>query len=133
VWDLKSPPERVLRNEQRLGARVIGRAAEQLVARFDSERIALAVTSSLSGPGLAALREKLFRGQDRTAELLTALRLPNIPSREKFLIEARALFVPSASIDEIVDRARERVLASVSMRLTATLHASAACRIHRPP
>jgi stearoyl-CoA desaturase (delta-9 desaturase) len=133
VWDLKLPPERVLRNEQRLGARVIGRAAEQLVARFDSERIALAVTSSLSGPGLAALREKLFRGQDRTAELLTALRLPNIPSREKFLIEARALFVPSASIDEIVDRARERVLASVSMRLTATLHASAACRIHRPP
>jgi stearoyl-CoA desaturase (delta-9 desaturase) len=126
VWDLKLPPERVLRNEQRLGARVIGRAAEQLVARFDSERIALAVTSSLPGAGLAALRERLFRGQDRAAEVLAALRLPNIPSREEFLVEARALFVRSPSIDEIVDRARERVLASVSMRLTATLHASAA-------
>ena len=121
MWDLKSPPERVLRNEQRLGARVIGRAAEQLVARFNSERIALAVTSSLPGPGLAALREKLFRGQDRAAEVLTALRLPNIPSREEFLIEAKALFVRCASIDEIVDRARERVLACVGSRLTGTV------------
>src|SRR6185295_6210610 len=59
VWDLKSPPERVLRNEQRLGARVIGRAAEQLVARFDSELIALAISSSLQGPRLVALRERL--------------------------------------------------------------------------
>src|SRR6201981_1246375 len=30
VWDLKTPPEAVLRNEQPLGARVIGRAAAQL-------------------------------------------------------------------------------------------------------
>ena len=30
VWDLKMPPEQVLRNEQRLGSRVIRRTAEQL-------------------------------------------------------------------------------------------------------
>jgi stearoyl-CoA desaturase (Delta-9 desaturase) len=35
VWDLKTPPESVLRNEQRLGARVVNRAAEQLAASFD--------------------------------------------------------------------------------------------------
>jgi stearoyl-CoA desaturase (delta-9 desaturase) len=121
VWDLKSPPERVLRNEQRLGARVVGRAAEQLVTRFNSERIALAVTSSLPRPALAALREKLFRRQDRAAEVLTALQLPNIPTREEFLLEARVLFVRCASIDEIVDRARERVLAGVGARLTRTV------------
>jgi stearoyl-CoA desaturase (Delta-9 desaturase) len=74
VWDLKTPPERVLRNEQRLGARVVSRAAEQLVARFNCERIALAITSSLQGPGLTALRETLFRAQDRAAEVLTACR-----------------------------------------------------------
>ena len=121
VWGLKSPPEQLLRNEHRLGARVIGRAAEQLVARFNPERIALAVTSSLPESGLVALREKLFRGQDGVAEVLTALRLPNVPSREEFLLEARALFVRSPSIDEIVDRARERVLASVGTRLTAAV------------
>jgi len=34
VWDLKTPPATVLRNEQRLGSRAINRAAEQLAARF---------------------------------------------------------------------------------------------------
>jgi stearoyl-CoA desaturase (Delta-9 desaturase) len=34
VWDLKTPPERVLLNEQRLGARVIARAADQSEAKF---------------------------------------------------------------------------------------------------
>jgi stearoyl-CoA desaturase (delta-9 desaturase) len=33
VWDLKAPPEQVLRNEQRLGSRVIRRAAEKLGKR----------------------------------------------------------------------------------------------------
>ena len=36
VWDLKSPPAEVLRNEHRLGARVIDRAAAQLLARYDA-------------------------------------------------------------------------------------------------
>ena len=125
VWDLKSPPERVLRNEQRLGARVIGRAAEELVARFNSERIALAVTASLPGPSLAALRAKLLSGQGRAAEVLTALRLPDIPSREEFLLEAKSLFVRCASIDEIVDRAWELVLACVGARLTGAMEATA--------
>jgi len=34
VWDLKTPPVEVLRNEQRLGSRVVNRAAEQLAARL---------------------------------------------------------------------------------------------------
>ena len=37
VWDLKTPPETVLRNEQRLGARVINRAAVELAANFEAE------------------------------------------------------------------------------------------------
>ena len=55
IWDLKTPPEHVLRNEQRLGARIVNRAAEQLAAHFNSERIALAITTALHGPALSAL------------------------------------------------------------------------------
>ena len=47
VWDLKTPPEQVLRNEQRLGSRVINRAAAQLAAHFNSERIAHAIAAAL--------------------------------------------------------------------------------------
>jgi stearoyl-CoA desaturase (delta-9 desaturase) len=123
VWDLKTPPERVLRNEQRLGTRVVERAAEQLAARFNSERIALAITSTLQGPELSELRDSLLRAHRRTAEVLTAFHLGNIPSREEFLAEAKVMFARSPSLDEIVDRAHKLLLASVGMRLTNALDA----------
>jgi len=121
VWDLKSPPELVLRNEQRLGARVISRAAEQLAAHFNSERIALAIASALHAAELSALRESLVRAQHHTAELMTGLHLPHMPSREEFLAEARAMFARTPSLDEIVDRAYELLLASVGMRLAVPI------------
>jgi stearoyl-CoA desaturase (Delta-9 desaturase) len=47
--------------------------------------------------------------------------LPNIPSREELLVEAKAMFVRCPSIEEIVDRAQERLLLSVGTRLMATV------------
>jgi stearoyl-CoA desaturase (delta-9 desaturase) len=121
VWDLKTPPERVLRNEQRLGARVIRRAAEELAAHFSSERIALAIRSALQGPELSALQDSLFRAHHCTIEILTALHLPHLPTREQFLAEAKSMFARSPSLDEIVDYAYELLVASVGTRLTAPL------------
>jgi stearoyl-CoA desaturase (delta-9 desaturase) len=121
VWDLRTPPEPVLRNEQRLGVAVINRAAEQLAAHFNSERIALAIASALQGAELSALRETLGRAHQRTTEVLKALPLPHMPSREEFLREARAMFARTKSLDEIVDRAYELLLASVGTRLAAPI------------
>jgi len=117
VWDLKMPPEQVLRNEQRLGARLIDRAARQLAASFDSSRIALAVTAALHGPELSALQETLSRARHRTAEMLMAVPLPHMPTREELLTEARAIFVKTRSLDDIVDRAYELLLTSVGAHL----------------
>jgi stearoyl-CoA desaturase (Delta-9 desaturase) len=121
VWDLKTPPEQVLRNEQRLGSKVVHRAAEQLAARFSSERIALAITSALGGPELATLHEKLMRAQHRTAEVLTTLHLPQMPTREELVAQARAIFARTRSLDEIVDRAHDLLVISVRARLAASL------------
>jgi len=41
VWNLKTPPEAVLRNEQRLGTKIIERAAAELAGSFHIERIAV--------------------------------------------------------------------------------------------
>jgi stearoyl-CoA desaturase (delta-9 desaturase) len=112
VWDLKAPPEQVLRNEQRLGSRVIGRAAEQLAGRFNPEPIALAVRSSVQASELAALRDKLSRLQHR-ADALWNLHLPKMPTRDQFLVEAKAMFAKTRSLDDIVDRAHELVLEAV--------------------
>jgi stearoyl-CoA desaturase (delta-9 desaturase) len=81
VWDLKTPPPQVLRNQQRLGARVIDRAAAQLAASFNSERIAAAISAALERPQLSALQEKLAATQQRAAEVLASVHLPHLPTR----------------------------------------------------
>ncbi len=88
VRDLKTPPIRVLRNDQRLGSWVIARAAEELAARFNAERIALAIRSALDGPELSALWEALARAQEHASGVLNAAQLPHLPSREELLVEA---------------------------------------------
>jgi stearoyl-CoA desaturase (delta-9 desaturase) len=117
VWDLKTPPERVLRNEQRLGARVINRAAEQLAAHFNSERVALSISAALRGPELLALQDLLRRAQIRATDLLMAMHVPHLPSREEMLNEARTMFARTRSLEEIVDRAYELFIAGVGSRL----------------
>ena len=119
VWDLKQPPLQVLRNEQRLGSRVISRAAEQLAAHFNSERIALAIVAALHATQLSTLQEALVRAGHRTAEVLDQLGLPHIPSRDEFVTEAKAMFARTPSLDDIVDRAYELLLASVGTRLAS--------------
>jgi stearoyl-CoA desaturase (delta-9 desaturase) len=125
VWDLKTPPEKVLRNEQRLGSRVIDRAAEQLAAHFNPERIALAVASALHGPELSALQVRLTRARDRTTEVLRSLHLPHVPSREEVLAEARAMFAKTRSLEDIADRAHDLLLASVGARIAPSMGQSA--------
>jgi stearoyl-CoA desaturase (delta-9 desaturase) len=124
VWDLKTPPEPVLRNEQRLGAKVINRAAEELAARFNSERIAAAIAAALHTPELSALQDTLTRARHRTSDMLKTLHVPHIPSREELVHEAKAMFARTRSLDEIVDRAYELLIASVGARLTAPLGSS---------
>ena len=128
VWDLKTPPEHVLRNEQRLGARIVNRAAEQLAAHFNSERIAQAITAALHGPALSSLQESLARASERTGEVLSNLHLPQMPSRDEVLAQARAMFARTISMDEIVDRAYDLVLASVGTRLAPVTVPAAASR-----
>ena len=125
VWDLKTPPEQVLRNEQRLGSRVINRAAEQLATRFNSERIALAITSALHSSELSALRETLGQARSHTADVLATLHLNRMPTRDELLAQAQAMFARTRSLDEIVDRAHRLLLGSVGAQLLASLQ-------HRP-
>jgi len=112
IWDLKAPPVEVLRNEHQLGSRVIGRAAAQLAGRFNPERIAHAIGSSGRASELFALRDALGRLR-HGADLLWHLRLPNLPTRDQVLVEARNMFAKTASLDDIVDRAYELLLESV--------------------
>jgi stearoyl-CoA desaturase (delta-9 desaturase) len=116
VWDLKTPPAVVLRNEQRLSARVIQRAAEQLAARFSYERIAAALTTALHEAELPAVREALIRVRAGTP---LAWNLPQLPHRDEILAEAKRMFARTPSLDDIVNHAYEIVLGAVGAQLGA--------------
>jgi stearoyl-CoA desaturase (delta-9 desaturase) len=119
VWHLKAPPDEVVRNEQRLGARVINRAASQLAARFNSDWIALAITSALERSQFAALQTALAATQTRAVEVLGNLHLPHLPTRNEIRAQATTMFARTPSIDEIVDRAHGLVLDAIGARLRA--------------
>ena len=119
VWDLKMPPREVVRNEQRLGARVINRAAAQLAASFNSDWIAGAIAAALERPQLAALQERLAATRERATEVLATVHLPHLPTREEILAKATATLAKTPSLDDIVDRAYGLVLDAVGARLRA--------------
>ncbi len=117
IWDLKMPPTAVLRNEQRLGSRVIERAARQLAASFNSDRIASALASALEAASLSALQQKLSTAQHQAAEILSSAHLPHLPTRAEILDKACMMFARTPSVDDIVDRAYGLLLDAVSARL----------------
>lgn len=126
VWDLKMPPEQVLRNEHRLGARVLKRTAEQLAGRFNPESIALAIRSSVHDTGLS-VREAIHLLQQRAD-----LHLHSMPTRDQLLAEAQRMFAKTMSLDEIVDRAHELLVESVSVLLAVPAPAAEAIPIAQP-
>jgi stearoyl-CoA desaturase (Delta-9 desaturase) len=121
VWNLKLPPREVVRNEQRLGSRVINRAAAQLAASFNSDWIAGAVAGALGGAQLVALQERLALARERASEVLAGLHVPHLPTREEIFARASASLARTPSLDEIVDRAHGLVLAAVGARLCAAV------------
>jgi stearoyl-CoA desaturase (Delta-9 desaturase) len=121
VWDMKAPPAAVLRNEQRLGARVIDRAASDLVASFNMDAIASSVHQALAhSPSFSDLQASLANAQHRAAEVLSGMHLPTFPTREELSRRAHDMFVRTRSLDDIVERAHRMMLDVVGARLQAT-------------
>jgi stearoyl-CoA desaturase (Delta-9 desaturase) len=121
VWDLKTPPAVVLRNEHRLGSRVVNRAAAQLAESFQPDRIAAAIGAALDVASLSALRERLSETQHRAAVVLANLHLPHLPTRAEMFSRATAMFTRSPSIDDIVDQAHTLLLDAIVARLCPAL------------
>jgi stearoyl-CoA desaturase (delta-9 desaturase) len=119
VWNLKLPPIQVLRNEQRLGSRVIEKAASELAAQFNTERIAAAVAAAVEASSLAVLQERLLSAQHKAADVLAGLHLPHLPTHREIQTRALAMFAKTPSLDDIVNRAYAVVLEAVGARLCA--------------
>jgi stearoyl-CoA desaturase (Delta-9 desaturase) len=118
VWDLKTPPAAVLRNEQRLGAKVIEKAARDLAVTFNADAIT-ARLAALTAPELADLRERLAAAQSRASDVLASVHLPHLPTRDEIRARATAMFARTRSLEDIVERAHLMLVETVGRRLAA--------------
>jgi stearoyl-CoA desaturase (delta-9 desaturase) len=114
VSDLRVPPAEVVRAEQRLGRAVIEKAAGQLAARFEAERIVADVRAALAerwailtgGHSVETARLELV-------QFLHSVHLPTMPTVAEFKAQAAAMFVDTPAINDIVERARQRLIESI--------------------
>jgi len=132
VWDMHEPPKAVVRNEQRLGTKVIEKAAAQLAASFDAEKIAARLRDAMGhAPTREELEEKLAAARAELEGKLVAARksaeeklagmslpsLPHLPTVDELRGRATKMFARSPSMDDIVARAREMLFESVFQQL----------------
>jgi len=118
IWNMRSPPRAVVRNEQRLGNRVIERAARQLASSFDPERIAAALHHAFEGtPSFADLQDKLAAARNQAAGALANIPLPALPTIEEIRARAASIFAHTPSLDEIAERANRMIIEAVYARM----------------
>ena len=118
VWDLRSPPEAVVRGEHRLGRGVVEKVARQLAATFPVERISAQVREALAHtPSLAELQERARTARSQAEAMLAEMHLPALPSTEEVRRRAERMFAETPSVDAIAERARQVLVEAVCFRL----------------
>jgi stearoyl-CoA desaturase (Delta-9 desaturase) len=115
VWDLKTPPPAVLRNEHRLGSKVVERAAADLAATFNIEAMLASSVFLTDCVGREELRGSPS-DTEAVAENPTGLHRLRLPTREEVGERARTMFVKTCSIDAIAARAHGMIIDAVAQR-----------------
>jgi stearoyl-CoA desaturase (delta-9 desaturase) len=118
VWDLQTPPEAVVRGEQRLGRKVIEKVARQLAVGWPMEGIATRTHEALAEtPVWSELQSRLVAARGQAEAFLAELHLPHVPSLEEIRGYAEARLARTASLDDIARRTRQILLESILARL----------------
>jgi stearoyl-CoA desaturase (Delta-9 desaturase) len=118
VWDLQSPPESVVKGQQRLGRKVIDKVARQLAVGFPIERIAAQTHLALAQtPTWAELQARVEVARSQAEAFLAELHLPHVPSVEEIRSYAEERLARTPSLDEIASRTRQILLEAIASRL----------------
>ena len=131
MWDLQTPPTRVVRSEQKLRRAVVERAAGQLAGSFQVDKIAADLRAMMAEKRasldasvhdlhdeIAALLEKVQHQLDEKAEtvredlsqLIRSIDLPAMPSLADVRDRAADMFVRTPSLNDIAERARQMLI-----------------------
>ena len=126
VWDLRAPPESIVRGESPVGRKVIEKVAGELAATFRVEGIAQSVRDAWAdSTAWEDLQVKARRTRGQVEERLAELSAPHLPTIPELREKAEEMFQESPSLDMIVNRAHEILAAAVAAHLCDTALANA--------
>jgi stearoyl-CoA desaturase (delta-9 desaturase) len=86
--------------------------------------IAGKIMEAFAGASRSGLQEKLAVAAQHATDILASLHLPQLPTRQEILARARAMFVETPAMEDVVTRAYAVILDRVGTRLRATLATS---------
>lgn len=115
VWDLQSPPERLVRGEQKLGSRIVDKVAQQLAASFPIDSIVSQAHDALARTAnWGELRCRAQSARQLAEEFVAEMTLPMIPTLEEIRRYAEIRLAETPSLDEICARTRQVLIGLVS-------------------
>ena len=118
VWDLRAPPESIVRGERPVGRKVLEKVAGELAGSFSVEGIAARVREAWAeSHTLDDLSDRARRARGQLEERLAALSVPHLPTVPELREKAEEMFLESPSLDEIVNRAHQLLAQAVAQYL----------------
>ncbi len=125
VWDLRAPPEAIVRGDRPVGRRVVEKIAGELAATFSVEGISASVREAWAeSSAIDDLADRARRARAQLEERLAEMSLPHLPSIPELREKAEEMFQESPSLDAIVERARELLAEAVATHVCDTALAS---------
>jgi stearoyl-CoA desaturase (delta-9 desaturase) len=138
VWDLRAPPEEVVRGENRLGRRVVEREARQVAEMFSLEGMLSELervwdqlpgfadaVEKLKGARPAAVAQLQKKREEITAQF-EALHLPDFPSMDEIRARLAKRYRDTPGLDDVAERVQEILLEKILIRLAPRLNAGPA-------
>jgi stearoyl-CoA desaturase (delta-9 desaturase) len=118
VWDLRAPPEAIVRGERPIGRKVLEKVAGDLAGAFRVEAIANSVREAWADSHVFEdLQGKARRARDQVELTLAELSIPHLPTIPELREKAEEMFHETASLDMIVNRAHEMLAQAVAAHL----------------
>ena len=126
VWDLRAPPEAIVRGERPVARKVLEKVAGELADSFSVEGYAVRVREAWAeSHTFEDLAERARRAPGQLERRLAELSLPHLPTVPELREKAEEMFHESPSLDAIVNRAHELLAMAVAAHLCDVALASA--------
>ena len=122
VWDLRQPPQSVLRGTKAPTTRIIDQTAGHLASAFCMDELSQRIrTAWADSHHMDELKQRARQARESVETYLADIDLPHLPTIEELRALARRKFADVPALEDVVQRAHARLVAGVSERLTRDL------------